>query len=145
ALAEDVAPARHVDDGAHAEEVRRHLELLDQRELLLELLRDLLRDRLPVAAPRARVRQAAERLLGRLAIARLLSRSRHFGPAEVAVHEVGDLVREAIRELLHREATALGDEARARHPLGVQREEAGHLLLALEMGLCVGAELAAGL
>ena len=137
ALTEDVAAAGHVDDGADAEEVRRDLELLDERELLLDLRRNGLRDRRPIARMRALVGETAKCLPRRL-------RPLAFALAspEVTVDEVGDLVREAIRELLHREAAAIGDEARARDPCGVEGEDARDLLLALEVGLGVRQKLA---
>src|SRR5262249_23562642 len=40
ALAENVAPARHVDDRADAQEIRRDLELRDERELFFDLRHD---------------------------------------------------------------------------------------------------------
>src|SRR5690606_25191213 len=94
ALAEDVAPARHVDDRADREKVRRDLELRDERELLVDLRPDLLRDALAVALPRPLPGESEERLVGGLALCAL----------KVAVHEIGELVRESVRELLDREA-----------------------------------------
>src|SRR5258706_526403 len=67
ALTKNVPPPRDVDDRAHAEEVRRHLELVDERQLLLELLRHLLRDDVAVATVRAFPREPRQRLHRRLA------------------------------------------------------------------------------
>ncbi len=65
-LAEDVALARHLDDGVHAQEVRRDLEPGDERELLLDLLPDAVRQLARIARARAFVRQAAQRVVGGL-------------------------------------------------------------------------------
>ena len=142
ALAEDVATPRHVDDGAHGQEVRCDLELRDERELLVEL-RPHLRGNVVIRAGRVAVAGAElgeppERLVGGLPRPAV-------GVAEVAIDEVGDLVGEAIRELLDREPAMIGDGSCPRHPVGMEREEAQDLLFALQMGLGVRQQLAAGL
>jgi len=93
-----------------------------------------------VAPLRALLGEAAERLIGGLVMDPVL-----VGVVEVAMDEIGDLVRETVRELLDGEAAVIRDRARARHPVGVQREELEDLLLALEVTLGVGQQLAARL
>ena len=66
-LAEDVAAPGHLDDRLHAEEVRSHVQLGDERELLFDLRRNGRRDVATEIAARALVREPAERVVGGLA------------------------------------------------------------------------------
>ncbi len=126
-LAEDVARPRHLHDPLHAQEIGRSLEFDDERELFLDLRAHLIGQAVRKARPDAFVREAVERLVGRLALV-----------SGVAV------AREAVRELTQRKAARVCHVARPREPRGAIGERAFHLVLRLQARLGVGQEGAPG-
>ena len=127
-LAEDVATPRHAHEGLHAQEVRRHVDGRDDRELFLDLRLDGGRHGAPAVA-RALVGEAAQGLVGGLARVRRL------------VHMAWKIVT----KLAHREAACGGDFQGSRDPGGLVGEACGHALGALEARAGVGVEETPGL